>query len=87
MAEFAAGAETMIHDAQYSEREYRLKTGWGHSTPDAAVDSALAAGVRRLVLTSHDPDHSDGEIDELVTRARMRFPLTTGAYEGMTIDL
>jgi phosphoribosyl 1,2-cyclic phosphodiesterase len=87
LAGFAAGAGTLIHDAQYSDREYVARKGWGHSTPDAAVDAALASGVRRLVLTSHDVDHSDGAIDELVTRARARFPLTTGAYEGLTIGL
>ncbi len=87
LTELARGAATLIHDAQYTDREYALKTGWGHSTPDGAVDAAQAAGVRRLVLTSHDPDHSDGEVDELVTRARIRFPLTTGAYEGMAVDL
>ena len=87
LAELATGATTLVHDAQYSDREYAARTGWGHSTPDGAVDAAQAAGVRRLVITSHDPDHSDGQVDELVTRARIRFPLTTGAYEGMTIDL
>lgn len=87
LAEFAAGATTLIHDAQFSNREYATRTGWGHSTPDAAVDLAVAAGVRRLVMTSHDPNHSDADIDDLVTTGRIRFPLTTGAYEGMAIDL
>lgn len=87
LAEFAAGASTLIHDAQFSDTEYATRTGWGHSTPDAAVDLAVAAGVRRLVITSHDPNHSDADIDDLVTTARIRFPLTTGAYEGMEIDL
>ena len=87
LAEFASGAETLIHDAQYNEREYAVRSGWGHSTPDGAVDAAIAAGVRRLVLTSHDPDHTDADLDDIVTTAQNRFPLTTAAFDGMTIGL
>jgi ribonuclease BN (tRNA processing enzyme) len=87
LAGFAASADVLIHDGQYTDREYAARKGWGHSTPDGAVDAARAAGVRRLVLTSHDPDHADRDVDDVVTTARIRFPLTAGAHEGMTIEL
>lgn len=82
------GADHLIHDGQYTTAEYlELRRGWGHSTPDAAVDAALAGGVSRLILTSHDPDHDDSMIDAMVAGARARFPMTTAAYEGLEIVL
>src|SRR5205807_908232 len=56
---FMRGADLVIHDAQYTEEEYRDKVGWGHSPLEYAVDVALAAGARRLVLFHHDPQHDD----------------------------
>ena len=83
-----SGADHLIHDGQYTTAEYSARRrGWGHSTPDAAVDAALAGGATRLILTSHDPDHDDSMIDAMVAGARARFPMTSAAYEGLEIDL
>ena len=88
LASLASGTHVLMHDGQYTDAEYRTaRKGWGHSTPSGAVDAALACGAGRLVLTSHDPDHDDAAIDAIVTTARARFPLTTGAFEGMTLAL
>src|SRR5439155_1409242 len=57
--EFLAGADLVIHDAQYSLDEYSQKTGWGHSPAEWAVDYALAAGAKRLALPHHDPLRDD----------------------------
>ena len=57
--EFLKGADLIIHDAQYTQEEYRAKVGWGHSTMEYAVDVALAAGASRLALFHHDPCHND----------------------------
>jgi phosphoribosyl 1,2-cyclic phosphodiesterase/CheY-like chemotaxis protein len=57
--EFLKGADLIIHDAQYTQQEYRAKVGWGHSTMEYAVDVALAAGAARLALFHHDPGHDD----------------------------
>jgi hypothetical protein len=40
-----------------------------------------------LVLTSHDPDRTDAEVDQLRSMARAMFPHTDAAYEGMAIPL
>jgi phosphoribosyl 1,2-cyclic phosphodiesterase len=84
----AAGADVLIHDAQYTPTEYdTLRKGWGHSTWEAAVRVAADAGVRHLVLTSHDPDRTDLEIDSIRGEARSRFPFVDAAYEGMHLPL
>ncbi len=87
LARVARGADVLVHDGQYTAPEYEARGGWGHSTPEGAVDAALAARVTRLVLTSHDPDHGDDDVEAMVAAARVRFPLTAAAHEGMTIAL
>jgi len=69
-ARFMAGADMLIHDAQYTPEESPSKKNWGHSTYEYAVGIAAAAGVRELVLTHHDPTHDDTSVDEIEARAR-----------------
>lgn len=84
----AAGADVLVHDAQYTPQEWTTThRGWGHSTWEQATALATAAGVRRLVLTSHDPDRSDDAVDAIVRAARERFAATEAAFEGQTIEL
>ena len=80
-AQFISGADLLIHDAQYTSAEYAAKKGWGHSTPEYAVDSAVSAGARRLALFHHDPMRSDEAIDELLARARDRAKATGATLE------
>jgi ribonuclease BN (tRNA processing enzyme) len=88
LVELARGADVLIHDAQYTPEELRQsRKGWGHSSFEAAVRSAQDSGAQRLVLTSHDPDRSDEEIDRLRGVARASYPATDAAYEGMSIPL
>ncbi|MBI3521850.1 MAG: MBL fold metallo-hydrolase [Chloroflexi bacterium] len=59
----ASGADTLVHDAQYTIADY--KRTWGHSTIDAAIEVAAKAGVKRLVLYHHDPDRADAQLDAI----------------------
>ncbi len=68
--EFSAGADLLIHDAQYTETEYKWTKSWGHSTYQDAVDLAMEAGVKRLGLYHHDPDRTDDQIDRFTERCR-----------------
>ncbi|MEI6454230.1 MAG: MBL fold metallo-hydrolase [Actinomycetes bacterium] len=61
--ELCDGADVLIHDAQYLPEDF--KPAWGHSTVQAAIDVAARAGVRRLVLTHHDPDRTDDALDAI----------------------
>lgn len=88
---FAKGADVLIHDAQYTEKEYFRaidnRQGWGHSTVIMAAEAAAAAEVGQLVLYHHDPCRSDAEIEPLVKLARKTFPHTKAAREGLTLRL
>ncbi len=69
---FCENADLLIHDTQYTHAEYLPRVGWGHSTIEYAVDSALAAGVERLALFHHDPLRDDEGVDRLLADARDR---------------
>jgi len=70
-ARFMAGADLVIHDAQYTPEEYPAKKTWGHSTYEYVVRIAAAAGVRRVALTHHDPGHDDAFVGNIELKARM----------------
>ncbi|WP_039948408.1 MBL fold metallo-hydrolase [Leptospira fainei] len=52
----------LVIDAQYSSEEAISKIGWGHTSGKIAVKCGEILGVDRLVLTHHEPDHSDEDI-------------------------
>src|SRR6185295_10081338 len=91
--EFLKGADLVIHDAQYTNEEYRTKLGWGHSTVDYATDVALAAGVVRLALFHHDPTHDDEAIKRMEDTQRARVTAAGSALdvfsaaEGMDFEV
>src|SRR5574341_145052 len=78
---FMRGADLVIHDAQYTEEEYRGRIGWGHSSVEYAVDVAIAAEVRRLVLFHHDPGHDDATVERMESLARARVAARGGDLE------
>ncbi|HVJ18842.1 MAG TPA: MBL fold metallo-hydrolase [Polyangiaceae bacterium] len=87
LRDLAQGADVLIYDAQYTPEEYPTKVGWGHSTFDAGVALARAAGVKRLALFHHDPRRADDAVFAIEERARRSFADTLAAREGMVIDL
>jgi ribonuclease BN (tRNA processing enzyme) len=80
--DLAREADVLIHDAQYTEDEYKDRIGWGHSTFKHALDFAGLAGVKRLVTFHHDPGHSDemldGVLEEIRAKGDLEFELIPG---------
>lgn len=88
--DLAKDADLLIHDAQYTSQEYKMKNGWGHSSMDDALYFSSLAGVKHLLLTHHDPGHTDQQLDEMITDLKksnnysFKYEL---AKEGMQFDL
>ena len=85
-------ADLLIHDSQYDEDEFALKSDWGHSTMAYAVHVAASSGVRSLALFHHDPSHDDDRLDALEERATAlleaeQLELIFSAREGMSISV
>lgn len=70
LIEIAEKADLLVHDAQFTEAEYLRYRGWGHSSTEAAVRSALASRSRLLALFHYDATHTDPDVDAQLARAR-----------------
>ena len=91
-SDFFEGADLVIHDAQYTPAEYATKVGWGHSTPQYAVQMCREAGVRKLALTHYDPTRTDAQVDAILAELHANAPANdrleiVGAAEGMVLEV
>lgn len=88
---FSKDADILVHDAQFTAESYAderfPKQGWGHSTIEMAVAVAQKAGVKKLVITHHDPNDTDTIVTEKEQYAQSLFPDAECAQEGKTYVL
>ena len=72
VAALARGADTLVHEATYLERDRRPGRFVAHSTGAEAGEIAARAGVERLVLTHVGAEYHD-DVGALAAEARGRF--------------
>jgi phosphoribosyl 1,2-cyclic phosphodiesterase len=83
LVEFARGADVLYTEGQYTRGEYQgsekigdspamSRVGWGHSSIEACISTAVAAGVRELHLGHRDPARSDEDMWRLEGFLRQR---------------
>ena len=82
----AAGADLLVHEATFSEEDRERARETGHSTAEEAARIASEAGVKRLVLTHISPRYTR-DAPELLAEAKMIFPETVVAKDGMVVDV
>jgi len=87
LIDFAADADLLIYDAQYTPEELKLKTGWGHSTHIAAAHLGQLARAKKVMLYHHDPSHSDHMLVKMEAEAQAIYAPCQLAKEGMLIEL
>jgi phosphoribosyl 1,2-cyclic phosphodiesterase len=88
--DLANQADLLLHDGQYTAQEYKSRIGWGHSSMEDAIQLALLSGVKRLLLTHHDPSHTDTRLNEIYSgllRTSGKLLSFDLAREGMVIEL
>jgi len=80
------GADIVIYDCMYTDEEYATSyVGWGHSTWQEAVRLCKPAGVKKLVVFHHDPDHDDDRLDAIGREVAAAMPGAIVAREGLTL--
>jgi phosphoribosyl 1,2-cyclic phosphodiesterase len=84
---FARNADLLIHDAQYTPEELKDKKGWGHSSWEQAVEVAVLAGVKKLALFHHDPEHNDAFLFHIEKECQKVFSEAFLAREGLEIEM
>jgi phosphoribosyl 1,2-cyclic phosphodiesterase len=88
---FFQGADVLVHDAQYTEKEYSGHLGWGHTSFEQAISSADKAKVKKLVFFHHDPNRKDDELEQLEKDYQARMQGKTSmevmvAREGLVVE-
>lgn len=90
MIAFLSGVDIAIHEAQYMPDEYPRKVGWGHSSISNASVLMKLAGVRRWIVTHHDPTYDDNFLETKLNLTRQileqlghPIPVSHG-YDGLT---
>ncbi len=88
--DLAYKADLLLHDAQYTQEQYKKKLGWGHSSMDDAVKFGAITEVKHLLLSHHDPSHTDEQLDNFLSEVKQRNNHKLNyelAAEGMKIEL
>lgn len=87
LAQAAAGADALVHEATFSDDEQSRALETHHSTAREAARIANKAQVRRLVLTHFSSRH-DTDPKPLLEQARQEYagPIEA-AYDGFTFEL
>lgn len=89
MINFLSNVDVLIHEAQYLDSEYEKKVGWGHSSVTNACVLMKFAGVKRWIVTHHDPTHDDAFLETKLGITRERVHEIAGSvavdhgYDGM----
>jgi phosphoribosyl 1,2-cyclic phosphodiesterase len=68
--DFCRGTDLLIVDSQYTDEEYEMKKGWGHSRWKDSLDLGVKAEVKRLALFHHEPVRSDEALDAIAADAK-----------------
>lgn len=88
--DLARKADLLLHDGQYTSDEYTHTVGWGHSSIVNAVEFAVKAEVKKLLLFHHDPMHYDEKLNDMIKTFKESHDFSLPyelAAEGMIIDL
>lgn len=85
LVDFCKGTDLILYDAHWDEGlDYEAHRGWGHSTWQAGLRLAQAAGVPRLGCIHHGPDSKDDLLLEREGRLRQIQPASFFAREHAT---
>lgn len=74
LVEFIKGVNLLICDSTYTPDEYEKHIGWGHSSTDHCLKMGCDARTSKVVLTHHEPDHTDEDMDKIAEYAKNRLP-------------
>jgi phosphoribosyl 1,2-cyclic phosphodiesterase len=84
----AEGADVLVHDAQYTDEEYRSRAGWGHASLSDFASFVELAAPREALMFHHDPSHADDTLDALERAAQGMVTANVRlAREGLELEL
>jgi ribonuclease BN (tRNA processing enzyme) len=93
VVEFVKGVDVLVHDAQFTAERLATRQGFGHSSIEQAIDNAIDAQAKRVLLTHHHPSHGDaflqlylGKLIRRLEKEGKTLPEIGYAREGVVLD-
>jgi phosphoribosyl 1,2-cyclic phosphodiesterase len=90
LVDFIRGAKVLIIDSHYLPEEYPQHMAWGHADAETVTKLAMEAGVERLFLFHHNPEHDDATVRAKVETCRKLAAgsslIVEAAIEGFTLE-
>lgn len=84
--ELAKGADILVHECGFA---VGIVDTWGHTNPEESAQLAKDAGVKKLILTHLGANYFDSgeKRQQAEAVAKVIFPATTVAWDGMEVDV
>lgn len=73
LTSFMKGADIIIADGQYTKVNYAKHKGWGHSYKEDWPTRVVAANIKKLIITHHNPLDSDLKLQEDLSNLREQY--------------
>jgi phosphoribosyl 1,2-cyclic phosphodiesterase len=80
---FYRNADVLLHDTTYKPEDQATRRNRGFSSYEDAIDAAVRAKVKKLVMFHYDQDYSDDDVDGICKAARA----SLDAKHGKDIEL
>lgn len=87
LCDFVRGADLMVYDGMFTEGEYPVCRGWGHSTWQKGMELARAAGVEAMAIIHLHPCHTDDTLRRMEAEMQARMPTSFIARERQEVVL
>lgn len=73
LLDFIKGADLVLYDTNFTEEEIQDRRHWGHSCPEDALNMlSYLDSPPVLILSHHDPFHSDKDMDEIYEKVKAK---------------
>jgi len=86
----AEGCDLLIHDAQFTNEEYKSRVGFGHSSIRQAFQFAELTHAKQFAPFHYDPAHTDDDLDRMLAEAVAELHPSykmTPSREGLTLEV
>jgi len=83
-------ADVLIHEATFAHQDEQMAFERMHSTTTMAAQVALAAQVKKLIMTHFSPRYAPGntlQLNDLLKEAQAIFPETILAYDFLSYEI
>ncbi|WP_082494284.1 MBL fold metallo-hydrolase [Methylobacterium sp. Leaf108] len=87
LTEFVRGADLMVYDGMFTEGEYPVCRGWGHSTWQKGAELAQAAGVAAMAIIHLHPAHTDPMLRRIEAEMQGVMPTAFIARERQMVEV